>query len=125
LAVANSAAFTVAFALLLYFARRRLGSLDGKRILLDALRVVVAVVASSALLLGYMIVTRSAVTSSSSWVNLFLLLGGFVLFSAITAALYYVLKVEIMRSFLRSRLPRGTKSRLKSQPTNKERSEKR
>ncbi len=123
LAVANSAAFTAAFLLLIYFARRRLGGLDGKRVLTDSLRVIGAVVPSSTLLVGYVITTRSAVTSSSSWINLLLLVGGFVLFSGLTVSLYYVLRVEIVRSFLISRLPSGIRSRMKSQSKNQEESE--
>ncbi len=114
LAVANSAAFTVALFLLVFFTRRRLGHIDGTRIFMDSARVLLSLVPSSALLVGYSIMTRSVITLYGSWINLLVLLGGFVLFLLLTTALYYVLGVKIVREVLQSRTQSRLKRRLRS-----------
>jgi putative peptidoglycan lipid II flippase len=106
LAIANSIAFTVGFCLMVYFAYRRLGELDGRRVITSATRILFALVPSSAVLVGYFLTTRCVVTPFSSWMNLVVLLGGFTLYLVLTSFLYYVLGVEIVRSVFRRRLKR-------------------
>jgi len=103
LAVANSVAFTVGLVLLLAAARLRLAGLDGKRIALEAARVVAGMVPPTLLLLGFRLLTAAARVSGNTALRLALVLAGFVLFTAITLLAYRGLGVQAARDVLSRR----------------------
>jgi putative peptidoglycan lipid II flippase len=103
LAVANSIAFTLGFFMMIYTARRKLGQIDGRKILRNLLRTVLALIPSSAILIGYWYLTRSFKTPFLSWGNLLILLGGFLVFFALTVCLYFLCRVDIIREILKRR----------------------
>jgi putative peptidoglycan lipid II flippase len=103
LAYANTIAFSVGFIFLLVSARHRLGSLNGPLLLRTALRTLAAMVPFAGFLVLYLRLTHPWWTPGSSLVNLALLLGGLLGSVAIVLAMYWFLRVEMMRDLLKRR----------------------
>jgi putative peptidoglycan lipid II flippase len=106
LAVANSAAFTVGFLILLAAVRRVLGTLDGRGILRTCWRLAVSLVPFTAFLIGFRFVTRPIWQAGSSWSSLALLLSGALGSAAILLGMYWITGVEVLRDIIRRRRER-------------------
>ena len=96
LAVANSVAFTVGFVFLCWKARRRLGSLKGRKLARTSGRLAAAMGPFAAFLWGYLRVTGPWWTLGSSLRNLLLLAGALIIGGAIVLGLYRLLHVETL-----------------------------
>jgi len=97
LAVANSAAFSLGFVVLLLWARKKLGSLNGRVIAKTTGKMVLALLPFTAFLIGYLKITASLWTAASSFGNLAVLLIGLAAAAAILLGMYRVLGVEMMK----------------------------
>jgi putative peptidoglycan lipid II flippase len=103
LAVANSAAFSIGFLILLAAARRVLGGLDGAAVLRTCWRLAVSLVPFTAFLIAFRYATRSVWRAGSSWDSLLLLLAGAVAGAAILLGMYWITGVEVLRDVVRRR----------------------
>ncbi len=103
LAVANSAAFTAGFLILLLAARRVLGGLEGRSILRTCLRLAASLAPFTAFLIGFRLLTRGIWEAGSSWRSLALLLAGAAGGAAILLGMYWITRVEVLRDVLRRR----------------------
>jgi len=103
LAYANTIAFSVGFAFLLWAARRRLGRLDGGTLLGTALRTAAAMILLAGFLALYLRLTRAGWTPGSSLPNLGLLSGALLGAAAIVVGAYWLLRVQMIRDLLKRR----------------------
>jgi putative peptidoglycan lipid II flippase len=103
LAYANTIAFSVGLIVLLVAARRRLGTLNGPLVLRTTLRTVASMVPFVGFLLLYLRLTRSWWTPGSTLANLVVLLGALLGSVAIVLLMYWLLRVEMVRDFLKRR----------------------
>jgi putative peptidoglycan lipid II flippase len=106
LAVANSIAFTLGLLMLLLQARRKLGRLNGRRLLGTFSRAVLALLPMTGFLLLYLHLTRGIWTPGSSLVNLGLVLGALLGCAAILLVIYYATGIEMIRDIIRGRITR-------------------
>jgi putative peptidoglycan lipid II flippase len=104
LAIANSAAFTLGLILMVYFAFRKIGDLGWGSLLLSAARIFGSLILPAGALWGvrHWLSIRGLLSGGLS--RLWILLGGFVLFSAAAVFLYYLFRVEMIRDVLAQRL---------------------
>ncbi len=103
LAVANSVSFTVGIVIMFIFARKRLKRIDGKKIGKTIIKVIFSMIPAAAVLFLYSYLVRELWTEASSFINLALLLGGFVCFSLISLLFYYLTGVEILKDIIARR----------------------
>ena len=104
LAVANSVAFSLGLGLMIAFARRKLGALDGRRIASDLARVLAALAPAALILWLYSGWAGPLAAESVFSIRVLLLAGGFLSFGLVTCVLYYVLGVEIVKHVFARRL---------------------
>jgi putative peptidoglycan lipid II flippase len=104
LGAANSIAFTLGFLMLLAGARKKLGRLNGRKLLATAWRVSLANLPMTLLLWLYLHLTRAFWTPGSSLVNLGLMLGALLACGIILFAVYYATGIEIIRDIIRGRI---------------------
>jgi putative peptidoglycan lipid II flippase len=103
LAVANSAAFTVGLLHLLAMARRRLGGLNGRRLLDTCLRMLAALAPFTAFLIGFALLTRGVWSAGSSLRSLGILVAGGLGAVALLLGMYWLMGIEMLRDALRRR----------------------
>ncbi len=102
LAVANSAASTVGLALMVYFAYRRLGNLDGRKVFSSLFRILVSLVIPTMALLYCRYLSGKYLSLDSPWsARLLILLGGFIIFVLLSLAFYFLTRIEIVRDILK------------------------
>ena len=87
--------------------RRRLGRLNGRKLLATGRRTVLANLPMALFLCGYLRLTRGLWTSGSSLVNLGLLLCGLLGCGIILFGIYYATGMEIMRDIIRGRITKA------------------
>jgi putative peptidoglycan lipid II flippase len=104
LAVANSVAFTLGLLMLLAGARRKLGRLNGRKLLATGWRACLAFAPMSLFLYLFLHLTRGAWTPGSSLGNLGLLLAALLGSGALLFGIYYVTGIEIIRDIIRGRI---------------------
>jgi putative peptidoglycan lipid II flippase len=104
LAVANSVAFTAGFLHLLIVGGRQLGGLDWKGLLRTCLRMAVSLVPFTAFLVIFRLSTHAAWAAGSTARNLGLLTAGVVASVAILGAMYWLMRVEMLRDIVRRRV---------------------
>ncbi len=98
LAVANSAAFTAGLALMLVMARRYLGKLKGGQVWKTVARVAASMVPLALLLWVYRRVTASLWAPGSTLGNLALLLGAVGTGALVVLGMYWITRVEVLRT---------------------------
>jgi putative peptidoglycan lipid II flippase len=103
LAVANSAAFTVGLLHLLAMARRRLGGLNGRRLLDTCLRMLAALAPFTAFLIGFALLARGVWSAGSSLRSLGILVAGGLGAVALLLGMYWLMGIEMLRDALRRR----------------------
>jgi len=104
LAIANSVAFTVGLVHLLLATRRRLGRLEGRSILLTALRLGASLAPFIAFLLVFLRLTAPWWTPGSSLRNLGLLLIALLSSAALILGMYWITGVQMVRDVIRGRM---------------------
>jgi peptidoglycan biosynthesis protein MviN/MurJ (putative lipid II flippase) len=92
--------------MLLLQARRKLGRLNGRRLLGTFSRAVLALLPMTGFLLLYLHLTRGIWTPGSSLVNLGLVLGALLGCAAILLVIYYATGIEMIRDIIRGRITR-------------------
>ncbi|MEJ2662711.1 MAG: murein biosynthesis integral membrane protein MurJ [Spirochaetia bacterium] len=109
LAVANSIAFTVGVGILLYLARRRLGRLDGKKILVTGIKTVIAMVPLLAVIFCYLYLVRGMIhfPQLAFIYVIFVVFFICVLAMGVTALMYVLLKVDIFYDLVGRIFKRG------------------
>ncbi len=106
LALANSIAFTVGVVFFAFLARRRLGLLGLRRLVLSSFRVIAGNVPLGLLIAAYLLWVRPAAVGLP-FVPRFLVLGGVALAGfGITIGMYLVLKIDIIKDILKERFRR-------------------
>ena len=104
LAIANSVAFTVGLVHLLLATRRRLGRLEGRSILLTALRLGASLAPFIAFHLVFLRLTAPWWTPGSSLRNLGLLLIALLSSAALILGMYWITGVQMVRDVIRGRM---------------------
>ncbi len=106
LAIANSIAFSIGFLLLLFGARKKLGSLNGGVIFRTVCRTALSMLPLTGFLLLYLRITDKFWTTGSSIINLILVLIALLISSAIVVGMYLITGIDIVRDIIRERIKR-------------------
>lgn len=104
LAVANSVSFSAGIIIMFISARMRLKKIGGKNIAVTFFKVILSMIPATVLLLLYNNVVHGVWTETSSFINLGLLAGGFIIFAGMSLMLYYFTGVEILKDVIKGRL---------------------
>lgn len=103
LAYANSISFSIGLFLMLFFVRKDLIHIQGKKILTTFLKVLVSIVPPILFLIGYIKITGEWWKMGSSIKNLILLLTGALIFCMLTLLMYKLTRIEILSILISKR----------------------
>ncbi len=103
LAIANSVSFTVGIIIMFIFAKKRLKRIGGKKIGITFIKVIFSMIPAVTVLFLYSHLVSDLWTEASSFINVVLLIGGFVSFTLLSLLLYYFTGVEILRNIIARR----------------------
>ena len=103
LAAANSIAFTIGAVLFFIKMKKSINDINCKKIFFTILKVICSVAVGAFSLLMFKILSMNTWVAGSSITKIIIFLSGLILYCAVIVLLYYLLKVEMIRTILRKR----------------------